>query len=105
MILVKVSSYENDNFKEIVVSGHANSNVVNKDLICAGASSICFGAANMMNNYKNLKVSIKKNKFSFQNNSKLNNENQIMMKMLFLQLLTLSIDNEKYIKILKNESK
>ena len=104
MVKVKVTSQQNL-ISEIHVKDHAGSGVAGQDLVCAGVSSICFGALNALNelcenafDYEikeaNVKIIVKDAQCETA---------QIILKTIYIQLLTMAESYGKFIKLTKVE--
>lgn len=104
MVKVKVTSQQ-DLIHEIHVKDHAGSATAGQDLVCAGVSSICFGALNALNelcenafDYEikeaNVRIIVKDAQCETA---------QIILKTIYIQLLTMAESYGKFIKLTKVE--
>lgn len=98
MILVTITK-TNNLIKEIIVKGHANSNKYNKDLVCAGVSSIVSGTINAISEIKgNVKYGVENGYAIIQFED--DNTSQIIANTMIIQLKTIEESNQKFIKII-----
>ena len=100
MINIKVDKDDN-NFYSIEVSGHANSEVYGKDLVCAGVSCITFGLLDALDSKMiKYKEQVKEGYFYLiiLNPNDISN---IMMETAFLQLSYMQKNYSEYIRIRK----
>jgi len=98
MILVNVTRHDGL-IKSLEVSGHANSDKIGKDLVCAGVSSIVIGGINALESeIDNITIINKNNKLGVIVN-KSNSDIQTTLKTILIQLKTIEQTNKKYIQI------
>lgn len=103
MIKVLISS-RNHQIEHISIKGHAFSNVVGKDLVCAGVSSIAVGTLNAIEELANHSCELKMDDGFVEIKVVQNSEIlQIILKTLLIQLQTIEFNYPKYIKIKKQE--
>lgn len=103
MIKVLISNRNNE-IVDIEISGHAESNVHGRDLVCAGVSSVAIGTLNAIEEltYQSCEMKMEDGFVSIkviQNSKTL----QIILQTLLIQLKTIEFNYSKYIKIKKQE--
>lgn len=107
MIKIIVKHSKEKQIKEIKVSGHAQSAVYGRDLVCAAVSSAAVGIANALVEYDFLKnnmgtIDLKEGYLQI----KVDNSNekiQVVLETFVTILTTIEISYSKYIKITKME--
>lgn len=103
MIKVLISN-RGDQITHITIKGHAFSNVIGKDLVCAGVSSIAVGALNTIEELASHSCELKMDNGFVEIRVIQNSETlQIILKTLLIQLKTIEFNYQKYIKIKKQE--
>lgn len=102
MIHVCVTQH-NDFIQKIVVTGHADSDVYGKDLVCAAVSCLLFGACNAMNELAEEKDAyVKDNEIGILS-TKGTDVEQTILHTVLIQLETIQETNKAYIRIEKKE--
>lgn len=89
---------------EIEVKGHANSAPKGQDLICASVSSICVGILNALDEMSNgsCDLSMDEAHVSIKRIKPCDNA-QIILRTMYIELLSLEESYKKFIKITKEE--
>lgn len=89
---------------KITISGHANSDVKGKDLVCAGVSCIAIGALNALNEQcLKCDLQMKEGFIQITNNLLNDHDAQIMLEMLRVQLVTMQESYKNYMKVTDQE--
>jgi len=94
MIKVEYARKE-DVFTLLAVSGHANSDMYGKDLVCAATSTIMFGLCNALTEKEDVDIEILDNKIKILNNSDSEVVNDYL-NLAYIQLLTLKESQSSY---------
>lgn len=98
MIKIEILQTKDEKIKTLFVKGHANSNEIGKDLICAGVSSIVIGGLNALE--ENDVEKVKCDKGNVEVIVKTDNYfNQIVLKTIITQLETVHQRYPDYVKI------
>lgn len=104
MVKVKVV-FQQDKILEVDINDHADSNIHGQDLVCAGVSCISVGILNTLNELyedacdllmdeAHVRIVVK---------DKMNEGIQIVLKTMYIQLLTMEENYGEFIKITKVE--
>lgn len=104
MVKVKVL-LKQDRICEIKVSDHAQSGIHGQDLICAGVSAICVGILNTLNElYEDVCELVMSEAYvEIINKDILNDDVQLILRTMYIQLLTMEKNYGRFIKITKVE--
>ena len=90
---------KNGKYTSLSITGHANTDVFGKDLVCAEASAIAFGTCNALNELTNNEnINISKNKIDIQINDESEMEN-IILDVCRIQLATIEYSHPTAIEI------
>lgn len=99
MVNVNVVS-KDEKILEVSISGHANSDVKGKDLVCAGASTIAFGTLNALDEMTPDSVMLSvDNLIQIKVITPQDETCQIILKTMLLQFLTLEENYSTYIQV------
>ena len=99
-----VIKFQKDQISEIEVKGHADSGPKGQDLVCAGVSSICVGILNALDELSNDSCELSMDEAHVLIKSiKVCENAQIILKTMYIELLTMEKTYKKFIKITKVE--
>lgn len=104
MVKVKVM-FQQDTITEIMINDHAYSDIHGQDLVCAGVSCISVGILNTLNElYENAcELTMNEAHVRIVVRDMANEFVQIILKTMYIQLLTMEESYGKFIKITKVE--
>lgn len=102
MITVKIN-FQNKNLVKISLNGHADYDVIGKDLVCAGVSCCFLGSLNAIENKENIKYFYDKGIGEIEVINNLNQHDTIVLHVLVSQLEFISKNYPKNIKIIRKD--
>lgn len=89
---------KNNYIIQFEASGHADSAKRGRDLVCAAVSSIITGAFNAIKEIDKIDLTLEDG-HAFANVKTISQENENVLNVLYIQLLTVANENKEYIKI------
>lgn len=100
--MIEVNYLENNgSILKLEISGHANYDEVGKDIVCSAVSAIGVGGINALKIDKNIIVKVEKGYILIEGDGLLEQENQIVMRVILTQLKTIEVSYSKYLKVSK----
>ena len=97
-VLIK---YQSDKFQSLEVSGHANSDIYGKDLVCAAVSAVTVGGLNAIQNINSFDVTVKEGLVTIKAKKEISNHDEIVIETIITGLKTIAEDNKDFVKIMK----
>lgn len=98
MILVKYSR-KNDSINKILVKGHANYDIKNKDIVCSAVSACVIGGFNSLESVDKYSIVIEDGYVEFNNNNYYSDHDKIVLETIIIQLMSIENNYSKYLKI------
>ncbi len=100
--MIEVNYLENNGIiSKLEISGHANYDESGKDIVCSAVSAIGVGGINALNIDKNIYVKVEKGYILAEGEGLKEHENQIVIKVMLIQLKTIEASYSKYLKVSK----
>lgn len=104
--MVKVSvEFNHDKIQSVKIKGHAGSGEYGNDLVCAGVSSIGVGILNALDEIcqDTYEADVSSGYISIAVNDLSCEKTQLIIRTLYIQLLTMEVSYQEFIKITKVE--
>ena len=100
--MIKITFLEKDDkVVKIEASGHALFAEKGKDIVCSAVSAILVGGCNALTNHQNYQIIIENGKLVIDTKDNLNANDEIVMRTILIQLMTIEESYKSYISISK----
>ena len=100
--MIKITFLEKDDkVVKIEASGHALFAGKGKDIVCSAVSAILVGGCNALTNHHNYQIIIESGKLVIDTKDNLNGNDEIVMRTILIQLMTIEESYKSYISISK----
>ena len=83
------------------VLGHADSDVIGKDLVCAAVSAITVGGINALENPKSFNLKVEKGDVEISQISEANEHDYQVLETMLIQLKSVAETDSKYVKVIE----